>query len=446
MAGDWKQYTIEQLKADTPASIAIGPFGSRMKSDTYVDSGIPVIRGNNISDTQEFIDDFVYITPEFADELKSQNVRDGDLVFPHRGNIGTVGIVGRGWPRYVLSTSLMKLTCNRKLAEPQFLFYFFRSRIGHHKLMEHASTVGTPGIGSPLTSLRSIEVDLPPLREQQAVACILGVLDDKIELIRRRNRTLEAMTRAIFQSWFVDFDPVRAKAEGHKPAGLSKELAALFPKEFEESELGDIPKGWQVRPLPEICEVNPTRSLSKGTVAPYLDMASMPTQGPSPEAWVMREMGSGMKFINGDTLVARITPCLENGKTAFVDFLDDGQVGWGSTEYIVLRPKGAIPPVFAYLLARTDDFRSFAIQQMTGSSGRQRVPADSLTKYHLVTPSLDSELFERFGKLVTPLFQSITANMCQTRTLAALRDALLPKLISGELRVPDAERIVGRAT
>jgi type I restriction enzyme S subunit len=312
--------------------------------------------------------------------------------------------------------------------------------------MEHASTVGTPGIGSPLTSLRSIQVNLPPLREQQAIACILGVLDDKIELNRRRNRTLEAIAKAIFQSWFVDFDPVRAKADGQKPAGLSKDLAALFPDSFEDNELGDIPKGWSICPLPEVCEVNPTRSLSKGTVAPYLDMANMPTQGPSPEAWVMREMGSGIKFINGDTLVARITPCLENGKTAFVDFLENGQIGWGSTEYIVLRPKGAIPPVFAYLLARTEDFRSFAIQQMTGSSGRQRVPADSLTKYHLVTPNSDSELFEQLGRLVTPMFQRITANMHQTRALATLRDALLPKLISGEQRVPDAERIVGRAT
>ena len=158
----------------------------------------------------------------------------------------------------------------------------------------------------------------------------------------------------------------------------------------------------------------------------------------------MREMGSGMKFINGDTLVARITPCLENGKTAFVDFLADGQVGWGSTEYIVLRPRGVIPPVFAYLLARTNDFRSFAIQQMTGSSGRQRVPADSLSKFRIATPDVDSELFQRFANLAVPMFSRITATMMQSRTLAALRDTLLPKLISGELRVADAERIAGR--
>ena len=317
----------------------------------------------------------------------------------------------------------------------------------------------------------AIEVLIPPLKEQQAIACILGALDDKIEMNRRMNRTLEGMARAIFKSWFVDFDPVYgnmkrrddkgnkrkgARAQGRKEDlgvfaasrlggfALKPDLAALFPDGFEDSELGEIPKGWRVRALPEVLHVNPTRSLPKGALAPYLDMANMPTQGPSPEAWVIREMGSGMKFVNGDTLVARITPCLENGKTAFVDFLANGEVGWGSTEYIVLRPKGAIPPIFAYLLSRTEDFRAFAIHQMTGSSGRQRVPADSLDKYSIATPDIDSQVFRHFGNLVSPTFDRIKAAMVQSRTLAALRDALLPKLISGELRAPDAERIVGR--
>lgn len=158
----------------------------------------------------------------------------------------------------------------------------------------------------------------------------------------------------------------------------------------------------------------------------------------------MREFGSGMKFINGDTLVARITPCLENGKTAYVDFLDDEEVGWGSTEYIVLRPKGSIPPVFAYLLARTDEFRSFAIQQMTGSSGRQRVPTTSLEKYRLAAPRINSPLFMYFGNVVSPMFERIKSAMLQAYDLAALRDTLLPKLISGELKFSEVERIAGR--
>ena len=143
------------------------------------------------------------------------------------------------------------------------------------------------------------------------------------------NRTLEATARAIFKSWFVDFDPVRAKIDGRQPEGMDAETAALFPAAFEDSELGKIPKGWRVAPLPEVIEVNPKRSLSKGQLAPYLDMKNMPTQGHYPDNWFDRPFKSGTKFINGDTLLARITPCLENGKTAFVDFLEDEVVGWG---------------------------------------------------------------------------------------------------------------------
>lgn len=289
-----------------------------------------------------------------------------------------------------------------------------------------------------------MEIAYPPIKEQQAIACILGALDDKIELNRRMHQMLEATARAIFKSWFLHFDPVHAKAAGHWPPGLKREIAALFPDRFEESALGPIPAGWRVRALPEVCEVNPPRALQKGAVAPYLDMANMPTQGPSPDTWMIREVGSGMKFVNGDTLVARITPCLENGKTAFVDFLEAGQVGWGSTEYIVLRPRGRVPPVFAYLLARTSDFRSFAIQQMTGSSGRQRVPADSLGKYQIVMPDGGNHLLQHFGQVITPMFERITAGMRESRTFAGLRDALLPKLLSGELVVTEAERIAAR--
>jgi type I restriction enzyme S subunit len=150
-----------------------------------------------------------------------------------------------------------------------------------------------------------------------------------------------------------------------------------------------------------------------------------------------------MRFIDGDTLVARITPCLENGKTAYVEFLQEGQVGWGSTEYIVLRPKSPLPTEYAYCLARSSEFREFAIQSMTGSSGRQRVPVDSLSNFAITSPS--ENVAALFGRLVTPLFARARAEVEEGRALAALRDTLLPKLISGELRIKDAEEIVERA-
>jgi len=267
--------------------------------------------------------------------------------------------------------------------------------------------------------------------EQKAIAAVLGALDDKIELNRRMNATLEAMARALFQSWFVDFDPVRAKLDGREPPNLGPATAALFPDSFQDSELGPIPKDWSAKRLPDAIEVNPRRSLKAGTVAPYLDMKNLPTQGHSAEEVIDREFSSGTKFQNGDTLLARITPCLENGKTGYVDFLKDGQVGWGSTEYIVLSPKPPLPAQFGYLLARSDALRTHAIQNMTGTSGRQRVPSECFNTFWLAVPPPD--IAECFDELTAPLMAKIKANSTESRTLATLRDTLLPKLLSGEI-------------
>ncbi len=187
-------------------------------------------------------------------------------------------------------------------------------------------------------------------------------------------------------------------------------------------------------PLPEAIEVNPPRSLRKGQVAPYLDMANMPTNSGRALDVTNREFGSGMRFMDGDTLVARITPCLENGKTCFVDFLGEGKIGWGSTEYIVLRPKPPLPDEFAYFLARTESFRAFASSNMTGTTGRQRVPANCLNNFPVFVPPV--ELAKKLGDFAKSVFAQMKSHDDESRTLAELRDALLPKLLSGELRVP----------
>ena len=215
--------------------------------------------------------------------------------------------------------------------------------------------------------------------DQRAVAHVLGTLDDKIELNRRMNETLEAMARALFKSWFVDFDPVRAKMDGRwrhgeSLPGLPSELYDLFPDRLVDSELGEVPEGWGVKALGEVVQLNPREPMKRGTLAPYLDMAAMPTSGSSPDNPVLREYKSGTRFRNGDTLLARITPCLENGKTAFVQSLATGTVGWGSTEFIVLRAVPPVPPEYTYLLARNDGFREHAIQRHDGDVGASARP------------------------------------------------------------------------
>jgi type I restriction enzyme S subunit len=438
MGSEWQHVSIGELAAPQKGAIAMGPFGSRIRTENFVADGVPVIRGGNLNSERLLDDAFVYISEDKADELKSANAFAEDIVVTHRGTLGQVGIIPQQakHKRYVVSQSQMKLTMDRTRALPMFIFYFLRSPMGQHQLLAYSSQTGVPAIARPTQALKSIQLLLPPLPEQRAIAHVLGTLDDKIELNRRMNETLEALARALFKSWFVDFDPVRAKAEGRDP-GLPPELADLFPDAFEDSELGEIPAGWNVAYLPDAIEVNPSRPLKKGTLAPYLDMAHMPTTGHVPDRWVWREYGSGMRFCNGDTLVARITPCLENGKTAYVDFLEADQIGWGSTEYIVLSPKEPFPGFYVYLLARSGEFRRFAIRNMSGSSGRQRVPASSLEDYLVVIPP--SIILECFEQQIRPLISRIHRASSESHALAALRDTLLPKLISGEIRVPEME-------
>src|SRR6266542_7114085 len=300
----------------------------------------------------------------------------GDLLYSREGTyFGIAAEVPRGI-QVCLGQRMVLLRPHANEVNFRFLRYWLNSPV--MAMYAHGFRDGTVAERLNLPTIRALPVLVPPLPEQLAIANILGTLDDKIELNRQMNETLEAIARAIFKSWFVDFDPVRAKVEG-RATGLPKHIADLFPDRFEDSELGEIPAGWKIKPLPEVVEVNPPRSLRRGEAAPYLDMANMPTQGHSPDAVIMRSFGSGMRFVNGDTLVARITPCLENGKTAFVDFLGQDEVGWGSTEYIVLRPRESLPNEYAYCLARSDGFREFAIQSMTGTSGRQRVPPAALS-------------------------------------------------------------------
>ena len=190
--------------------------------------------------------------------------------------------------------------------------------------------------------------------------------------------------------------------------------------------------------IADLIEFNPSRKLVRGIKAPYLEMSYLSNNTFSPSNWRMREFSSGMRFINKDTLLARITPCLENGKAAYIKFLKDGQVAWGSTEFIVMRPKIEIHPFFAYTLARNDEFRDYAIGCMEGSSGRQRVNVDYLANYSIKIPSrLTIHKFNEIAAFIEP---KLHANAMQILTLQKLRDTLLPKLISGEVRVKKLRR------
>jgi len=439
MASEWREVRLGEV-ADLIRGVSYRPEDLLMPGS----DGVPLLRATNIGNGVLDLTDVLYVPRKLVSDR--QFLRRFDILIAmssgSRQAVGRLAQLRRDLDGCVGAFCAIIRPDPRKIC-PEYLGYVLQSPNFRQRIETHAE--GTAIMNLSRERLLGFQLTLPCASEQRAIARILGTLDDKIELNRRMSETLEQMAQALFKAWFVDFEPVRAKMEGRwrrgeSLPGLPAHLYDLFPDRLVPSELGEIPEGWRVARLGEVFEINPPRRLRKGQVAPYLDMASMPTRGHRPLKVVPRAFSSGSRFINGDTLLARITPCLENGKTAFVDFLQPGEVGWGSTEFIVLHPKPPLPPEFGYCLARHPDFREFAIQSMTGTSGRQRVQPEAVALYQLAVPPEAVAL--AFGQIIQPLFVRASHAYNESRTLAALRDALLPKLIRGEVRVKDAEKFL----
>ena len=422
---------------DSNSGIQTGPFGSQLHQKDYVPAGTPIITVEHLGKNRILHQDMPCVSDYDRDRLSKYTLRQGDIVLSRVGSVDRRALVRQTEEGWLFSGRCLRVRPDPTKIDSGYLSYFFGLATFQAHIRAIAVGATMPSLNTQI--LRDVTVPYPPLPEQRATAHILGTLDDKIELNRRMNETLEAVARALFKSWFIDFDPVRAKMEGRN-TGLPKPLTDIFPNRLVDSKTGKIPEGWKVASLQDLIDINPMRALRKGEIAPYLDMANMPTKGHTPDKWFDRPYSSGMRFINGDTLLARITPCLENGKTAYVDFLPNNSIGWGSTEYIVMRPKPPIPNEFAYCLARSSEFREFAIHNMTGTSGRQRVPAKALSYFPLLAPS--KEVAQAFANLIRPFFAQASANTHESRTLATLRDTLLPKLISGEIRLCVAAKSV----
>ena len=444
--------------AEFAARTAIGPFGSRMKSDLYTDSGVPVIRGTNLTGGKVLSGDWVYVSDKTADDLSNCCVYPGDLVFPHRGAIGEVGIVPDQFPRYVMSSSMMTLSCDRSKARPDYVYYFFKSAAGRHELLKNASQVGTPGIGQPLSTLRAIEVPLPPPSSQFVIAKTLGDLDSKIDLNRRINQTLEAMAQAIFKSWFVDFAPVKAKiaakASRRDPLRAAMSVisgkadaeldtlppeqyeqlaatAALFPDEMEESELGEIPKGWASSSVADVAEFGGGKvdvsALSKDI---YISTENMlENRGGVSRAASIPSVATVPSFRIGQILVSNIRPYF---KKIWMAHFDGGR----SPDVLAFEPIVPQSTEFLYNLMYQDAFFEFMTRTAKGAK-MPRGDKDAIMGWKFPCP--DEALMVCFSEKVRPYYEYINSLKSENDSLAELRDTLLPKLLSGELQVPHAE-------
>ena len=267
---------------------------------------------------------------------------------------------------------------------------------------------------------RQAHIPIPPLPIQQCIAGILSAYDEFIENNQRRIKILEAMARALYREWFVHF-----RFPGHES----------IPR--VHSPFGEIPQGWEVKFLPDCIHINPRVTVPHDGEKPFVPMGSLSNDTMLISNIESRTGNSGAKFQNGDTLFARITPCLENGKTGFVQFLPNAQaVGFGSTEFIVLRSH-TLSTEFVYLLARSDEFRSVAIKSMSGATGRQRVQEQCFNDFQIVQPT--RELLDRFSTIVAPSFSLINKLHLETQNLRRTRDLLLPRLITGQVNLEGNE-------
>lgn len=320
------------------------------------------------------------------------------------GRYGTLGEVfyleQDYWPH---NTSLYVV--DFKGTHPKFASYFLRNALRNYQ----SDKAAVPGIDRNV--LHALKVRVPIGPAQQRIAEILSAYDDAIENNRRRMALLEKAARLLYEEWFV-----RLRFPGH-----------------EQTKITDgLPKGWERVPTPDAIEVNPRTKLSDAEEHWYVEMADLPTDSMVIQNAIRRDGRGGSKFQNGDTLLARITPCLENGKTGFVNFMAEGETGRGSTEFIVLRSK-RVTPEFVYCLSRTYHFRENAIKSMVGSSGRQRVQESCFDKSLVLVPPL--RLLDLFSESAEPIFRQIRVLHLQNQKLRAARDILLPRLMSGEVEV-----------
>lgn len=290
-----------------------------------------------------------------------------------------------------------------KGTHPRFAAYFLRNVLRNYQTDKAA----VPGVDRNV--LHQIKVRVPEGADQQDIAGTLQNYDELMENNRRRMELLEESARLLYREWFV-----RLRFPGHEHARITN----------------GVPEGWERVPTPEAIEINPTTKLSDEEEHWYVEMADLPTDSMVIQNAIRRDGRSGSKFRNADTLLARITPCLENGKTGFVNFMADGEAGRGSTEFIVLRSK-RVTPEFVYCLARTYHFRENAIKSMIGSSGRQRVQESCFEKFLVWIPL--ATLLNLFSEFAVPVFQQIKNLHRQNQKLRAARDLLLPRLLSGEI-------------
>lgn len=441
---EWEITTIGAICDLTDGTVQTGPFGSDLHASDYSVIGTPVIMPANLRKNQIIEDGIARIGEEHVIRLKNHQLVKDDIVFPRRGDVARYAVIDERYEGWLCGTGCLRIRFEKNsIIDPKYLGYWLGTARVEEWLLSNAVGTTMPNLNTSI--LKALPVPLPPLEEQHSIADILGSLDDKIEANRRMNETLEAIARAIFKSWFVDFDPVHYKARGEHPPGMDAETAALFPDSFEESALGPCPAGWRVGTLGGFLSVLETGDRPKGGVSDYSD---------------------GIPSIGAESVVS--LGVFDYTKTKYVpeEYYANLRRGKIENRDVLLYKDGGRPGIFIPHVSMFGD--GFPFDTMCINSHVYRLRSTILSQeylffwvssplvmdeMHLVgggaaIPGINSEqvrqlpalvppvgLIEAFSAITEPIISAVFSNCNESRTLAETRDALLPKLVSGELRV-----------
>ena len=413
--------------------ISMGPFGSDIKKSVYTNSGVPVLNGSNLQGFTLKENTFGYVSEEKADSLKKCNAHRGDIIVTHRGTLGQIVYIPNNslFERYVISQSQFRFNLKPELARAEFIVYYFHTREGQHKILSNASQVGVPALARATTTFRQLEVKVPPLPVQDKIVGILSALDSKIENNNKINANLEAQAQALFKSWFVDFTPFKDQP-------------------FVDSELGPIPQGWKVGKYEDIIldtlagdwgkekiTGNYTHEVACVRGCDFQDMNNG-YRGNTPQRYILEKNYSTKRLLPQDLIIeiSGGTLTVSTGRACLVskEMLEKYDNNLVCTNFCkVIRPIDGYSAYCYYSwLHKYNNRVMFGYEN--GSSGLKNFRfKDFLTKEPLLIPPKTDLI--KFQHIIKLLQQKKQTNGTESTKLAALRDTLLPKLMSGEIKL-----------
>ena len=429
--------TIQDISSDIPYSTQIGPFGKALTPEDYKDSGTPLLRGVNVNKGRFFDEGFVFVSDEMADSLTKYICKPGEIILVHKGTIGEIGIIPEktNFTRYLMGNSMLRIVVNEEKMHPQFLYYWMCSTDAQWYLKSRLSTVGVPQLHRPLDTLRKLPIPKLSLQQQERIFQPLSSLDSLIETNENIMKHLNEISNSLFRSWFIDFDPMKAKAEGKLPYGMNEETAALFPNTFEDSELGPIPAGWKWGQLGDCISVvgggtpstkneafwdgeynwTSPKDLSNSNSIIMLDTERTITEAG------LAKVSSGLLPVDTVLMSSR----------APIGYLALSKIPVAINQgYIAIPPKNNMSPNF---MLSWIHFNMPLIEAYSSGSTFPEISKKEFRKLPILIPP--AELIEKFNEKTTRLYDSMETSLKQMNSLISTRDAILPRLMSGELSV-----------